>query len=103
MECILFYSPQDGSEMVRSFVFKGVLLSAALVAPLSLHISFYSAPMCLVPLWFVLCACCLSTLGDAQHWSGKHHTLEHKCEHMQSVCATNTQHCPEGICPESIP
>lgn len=86
--------------MVSSFVSEDVLLSAALVAALSLHISFHSVPVCLVPLCIVPCAFGLSTLGDAQQWPGKHLTLGYKCEHMQCVCATNTQHCPEGICPK---
>lgn len=56
VECILFPSPRDGCEMVSSVFFKAVLLSAALVAALSLHVSFYSVPVCLVPLWIVPCA-----------------------------------------------
>lgn len=58
--------------------------------------------VCLVSLWIVPCACRLSTFGDAQQRPGKHHTLGHKCEHMQRVCATNTQQCPRGICPKLI-
>lgn len=44
--------------------------------------------VCLVSLWIVPCACHLSTFGYSQQWPGKHHTLGHKCEHMQSVCVS---------------
>lgn len=85
--------------MVSSFVSEGVLLSAALVAALSLHISFHCVPMCLAPLCIVPCAFGLSTLGDAQQWPGKHLTLGYKCEQMQCVCNEYTA-LPRGHLPK---